>query len=130
MACVSCRPRSLHLAHQLTHLLQDGLIHPPVRRIVSVLLLGQQLAQPRKKLERVRGTVKHIRQTQVVGMFIQVPVVVAHEAHRTAADGIRLAIENMNTRPALNNHNFVKIMMMLRERSLRKPWLNRDRRTS
>jgi len=30
----------------------------------------------------------------------------------------------------LDNHNFMKIMMMFRKRSLREPWLNRDRRRS
>ncbi len=48
-------------------------------------------------------------------MLIQVPIVVAHKADRTAADGIRLTIENVNPGAALNNHNFMKIMMMLRE---------------
>lgn len=62
-------------------------------------------------------------------MFIQVPVVIAHEAHRTAADGIRLTVKHVDARSVLNNHNFMKIMMMLRERSLRQPWLNRDRRS-
>ena len=119
----------LHLAHQLTHLLQRGLIHPPVRGVVTVLLLRQQLIQPGEKLERIRRTIEHIGQAKVVGMFIQVPVVIAHEAHRTAADGIRLTVKHVDARSVLNNHNFMKIMMMLRERSLRQPWLNRDRRS-
>ncbi|MNV75119.1 hypothetical protein D3C71_1683870 [compost metagenome] len=45
--------RIFHLPHQLTHLLQRRLIHPPVRRIVPVLLLRQQLIQPGEKLERI-----------------------------------------------------------------------------
>lgn len=63
-------------------------------------------------------------------MFIQMPVVIAHEAHHTAADGVGLAVEDMNTRSMLDNHNFMKIMMMFRKRSLREPGLYRNRRRS
>jgi hypothetical protein len=56
--------------------------------------------------------------------------VVAHKAHRTAADGVGLAVKHMDTRAVLNNHNFMKIMMMLRKRSLWEPGLNRNRRTA
>lgn len=63
-------------------------------------------------------------------MFIQVPVVVAHKAHRTAADGVRLAVKHVDPRTVFNNHNFMEIMIMLRKCSLWEPWFNRDRRTS
>jgi len=36
----------------------------------------------------------------------------------------------MNTRSMLDNHNFMKIMMMFRKRSLREPGLYRNRRRS
>ena len=53
---------------------------------------------------------------------------IAHKADRPTTDGIRLAVKHMDPRSVFNNHNFVKIMMMLRERHLRESRFNRDRR--
>ncbi|SAY97909.1 conserved protein of unknown function [Citrobacter amalonaticus] len=52
-------------------------------------------------------------------MLIQVPVMVADKANRTAADGIGLSIEYMNTGAMFHNHNLMKIMMMLWKSGLR-----------
>ena len=71
--------------------------------------------KPREKLERVRGSIEHVRQAQVVGMLIQMPIVVAHKADCAAADGVGLTVKDMDARAMLNNHDFMKIMMMLRE---------------
>ncbi len=48
-------------------------------------------------------------------MFIQVPVMVADKTDRPAADGVGLTVKNVDPCAMLNNHNFMKIMMMLRK---------------
>ncbi|GAB7449261.1 hypothetical protein OUHCRE12_37070 [Enterobacter kobei] len=62
-------------------------------------------------------------------MLIQMPIVVAHKADCAAADGVGLTVKDMDARAMLNNHDFMKIMMMLRESRLRQPRLYRHRRT-
>jgi len=42
--------------------------------------------------------------------------VIAHKTHRTAAQGIGLTIKNVRPSSVLNDNNFIKIMVMLRER--------------
>ena len=49
---------------------------------------------------------------------------IANKAHRTAADGIGLAVKHMNPRTVLNDDDFMEIVMMFRERRLRETWLN------
>ena len=63
-------------------------------------------------------------------MFIHVPVMIAHKADRSAADGVRLAVEDVDTRTVLHDHNLMKIMMMFRKGSLGQPRLNRHRRVA
>lgn len=48
------------------------------------------------------------------------PVVIANKADRAAADGIGLAIEDVNARTLLNDDNFMKIMVMFRKGRLRR----------
>ncbi|KWZ93067.1 hypothetical protein HMPREF3212_00458 [Citrobacter freundii] len=52
------------------------------------------------------------------------PVMIANETHRTAADGVRLSVEHMDPRSMFDHHNFMKIMMMFWKRRLRKPRFN------
>jgi hypothetical protein len=47
------------------------------------------------------------------------PVVIANKADRTAADGIGLAVEDVNARTLLHDDNFMKIMVMFRKGRLR-----------
>jgi hypothetical protein len=43
------------------------------------------------------------------------PIVIANKADRAAADGIGLAVEDVNARAVLHNDNFMKIMVMFRK---------------
>ncbi|VTM39264.1 Uncharacterised protein [Klebsiella quasipneumoniae] len=112
----------------MPHLLQNRLVHPPVRRVVALLLLGQQLADPGEKPKRIRRAIKHVGQTQIVRVLVKMPVVIANKADRAAADGIGLAIEDVNARTLLNDDNFMKIMVMLRKGRLREAGFNSHRR--
>jgi hypothetical protein len=53
-------------------------------------------------------------------MLVQMPVVIANKADRTAADGVGLAVEDVNTRALLHDNNFMEIMMMFRKGRLRR----------
>ena len=56
-------------------------------------------------------------------------IVIANKADRTAADGMGLAVENVNARTLLNDNNLMaKIMVMLWKKPLRKTRFNRHRR--
>ena len=79
-------------------------------------------------MERIRRTVEHVGQAQIVSVLVKMAVMIAHKAYRTAADGIRLAVKDMNTGTVFNDHNFMKIMMMFGKRWLRKARFDRDRR--
>gem|GEM_PF-5486924 len=63
-------------------------------------------------------------------MFIHMPVMIAYEAHRAAADGVRLSVEDMDARAVFNDNDLMKIMMMFRKGSLGQPRLNRHRRVA
>ena len=121
-------PHGLHLRHDMPNLLQDRLVHPPVRWVVPLLLLGQQLADPGEKTKRIRRAIEHVGQTQVIRMLVQMPVVIANKADRTAADGIGLTIEDVNTRALLHDDNFMEIMVMFRKGRLREAGFNSHRR--
>jgi hypothetical protein len=107
------RPDSAPSEQNLAHL-QRGLIHPPVRRIVlpspaavADEALRETGTHPANDRAHWSGTGCRYVHTDAV--------VVAHKADRTAADGVGLAVKDMDTRAVLNNHNFMKIMMMLRK---------------
>jgi hypothetical protein len=53
-------------------------------------------------------------------------IVIADKADRAAADGVGLAVENVNPGAVLHNNNLMKIMVMLRKSGLREPRLNGD----
>jgi hypothetical protein len=53
----------------------------------------------REKLKRIRRAIEHIGQAQIVGMLIQMPIVIANKADRTAADGVGLAVKDVNPVP-------------------------------
>jgi hypothetical protein len=52
---------------------------------------------------------------------------VAHKADGTAADSKRLAIKHMDPGAMFNDHNFMKIMMMLGESRLGETRFNGNR---
>ena len=116
--------------HQLSHLLQYAVVNAPVRRILPIQLLWQQLIQPGEKLKSIRRAIQHIGQTQIIGMFIQMPIMIAYETDRATGDGIGLPIKHMNTRAMFDNHNFMKIMMMFRKIRLREPGFYRHGRVT
>ena len=58
------------------------------------------------------------------------PIMIADKAHRAAADGIGLSVEDMDARAVLHDHNLMEIMMMFRKGSLGQPRLNRHRRVA
>ncbi|SNU32730.1 conserved hypothetical protein [Klebsiella grimontii] len=123
---IRIRADLLHLLHNLAHLLQSTLINPPVRKVISLLLLRQQRVQAGQKAKRVRRAIEHIGQAQIIGMFVEMAVVIANKADRTAADGVGLAVENVNSRTVFHNNNLMKIMVMFGKSGLREPRLNGD----
>ncbi|EFJ60978.1 hypothetical protein HMPREF9545_00727 [Escherichia coli MS 16-3] len=106
------------------------MVNAPVRRILPILLLWQQLIQPGEKLKSIRRAIQYIGQTQIIGMFIQMPIMIAYETDRPTGDGIGLPIKYMNTRAMFDNHNFMKIMMMFRKIRLREPGFYRHGRVT
>lgn len=121
---------AFHLADDLSHLLQSPLINPPVREIVALLLLRQRLADAVQKAKRIRRAIEHVGQAQVIGMFIKMAIAIANKTDRAAADGIGLAVENVDPRPVLDDNNFMEIVVMLRKRRLREAWLNGNSRST
>ncbi len=53
-------------------------------------------------------------------------IVIAHKADATGAQRLWLTIKHMNARALLNQHNFMEIMMMLREGGLGYAGFNRN----
>ncbi len=49
-------------------------------------LLVQQLIQPGEELKSIRRAIQHIGQTQIIGMFIQMPIMIAYETDRATGD--------------------------------------------
>ncbi|SVM11413.1 Uncharacterised protein [Klebsiella pneumoniae] len=90
------------------------------------MLLRQQRVQAGQKAKRVRRAIEHIGQAQIIGMFVEMAVVIANKADRTAADGVGLAVENVNSRTVFHNNNLMKIMVMFRKSGLWEPRLNGD----
>lgn len=101
-----------------------------MREIVAFLLLRQQLADAAQKAKGIRCAVEHVGQAQVIGMFIKMAIVIANKTDRAAADGIGLAVENVDPRPVLDDNNFMEIVVMLRKRRLREAWLNGNSRST
>ncbi len=125
---VAAFSQRFQLPDQRAGLMQRLLADAPVRRIVTVLLLRQELFKPRQETERLRRAIQHIGQAEIFGVLVEMAIVVAHKANGAAAERIRLTIKHMRAGAVFNNDNLIKIMMMLRKSRLRQTRFNGHRR--
>ena len=115
-----------HLCHYIQRLRHDFIIYPPVRGVAAILIVRQQRLQSREKAKRARAAVKHVGQAEILRLFIQMAIVIAHEADAAGAQRLRLSIENVNPRTLFHQHDFMKIVVMFGKRLLRHPGFDSD----